>query len=312
MKKALLVVFVIVSVACTPGTSEQSATARPSTSGTSAITDVSVTSATATVEALPLGDGKLSNKPQRGYIFACPAGRPPSGGAHRVGEWIKDGYWYPRSKPIVEGNVRWENASISITVEGDTRIVRANNFPNHPTGEFPIRPGSQAYEYDRNPNRITEQPILLNLPAQPEVATQPTCVPMGMIGFTLTGVAIFNAFDLQQRDAPAYEIQDRCDGHPERTGQYHYHNWSACIPDPAGSAGEHSSLVGFMLDGFPIFGSRGAEGKEMSNTDLDECHGHVGEVEIDGKMIMSYHYHFTKEYPYTIGCFKGAVDQQLL
>jgi hypothetical protein len=263
-------------------------------------------------DGLPLGDGKVSATAQRGFVMACNSRFPGGGGAHRTGQWVRDGRWYPNEKPQVEGNVMWPNAAITVKVEGSERVVRANNLPTHATGEFPIRAGSTAYEYDRNPNRISEQTVLLRLPAQPKPAAQAGCVPMGMIGFALTGTAIFNAFDLAGRDAPAYEIQDRCNGHPERGGTYHYHDWSPCIKDEAGAQGKHSDVVGFILDGFPIYGPRGENGVELKNTDLDECHGHTHNVQLDGKTVRTYHYHFTQEYPYTIGCFRGAVAQDLL
>lgn len=261
---------------------------------------------------LPLGDGKVSSGPQHGFIFACETQFPGGGGAQRSGDWIKDGFWYPDEKPIVEVHVEWPNSTITISIEGDTRVVRANNLPKHATGEFPIRPGTKAYEYDRNPNHIGEQQILLKLPAHPTLAAQPSCVPMGMIGFALSGAAIFNGFDLQGHDAPAHEIQDGCNVHPEMSSQYHYHDWSPCMPDPDGNAGRHSSLAGYMLDGFPIFGPKGDGGEPLTDADLDAYHGHTGEVMIDGKKVTMYHYHFTIEYPYTVGCFAGSVDLQLL
>ncbi len=56
-------------------------------------------------DRLPLGDGKVSDIPSRGYVMACrlhmPPGRAP--GAFRTGEWIADGAWDPDGKPIVEG-----------------------------------------------------------------------------------------------------------------------------------------------------------------------------------------------------------------
>ena len=61
----------------------------------------------------------------------------------------------------------------------------------------------------------------------------------------------------------------------------------------------HSGIVGYINDGFPIYGYNGVEGKEMSNEDLDECHGH-------NHGTLGYHYHATIEYPYTIGCYKGT------
>jgi YHYH protein len=251
-------------------------------------------------DKLPLGDGKISAKPKSGFVMSCQTRFPGGGGAHRSGSWIQDGYWDPSAKPRVEGKVNWPNAQISISIEGTERVVRANNLPKHPTGEFPIRPGSEAYDYDRNPNHIGEQKILLRMPVQPALAQTPHCVPMGMIGFAVSGVAIFNAFDLGGRDAPAYEIQDNCNGHPEMTSQYHYHDWSPCIADKGSD-----EPVGWILDGFPILGPVDAEGREYTNTDLDECHGMTGSILIDGKRAVTYHYRLTREFPYTIGCFRG-------
>lgn len=258
---------------------------------------------------LPLGDGKISTMPRNGYVMACRSSFPGRGGAHRVGEWIDKtaGTWDLSGKPQVEGSVNWPNAAITVTLEGNERVVRANNLPTHPSGQFPIRPGSKAFEYDRNPNSIKEQTVLLRLPAEPQAVAQPGCVPLGMIGFALSGVAIFNAFDLAGRDAPAYEIQDSCNGHPERTGQYHYHDWSPCLAkDASGKAYAHDDPVGWMLDGFPILGPIGEGGKPITNADLDECHGRVGNVRVDGQIKPMYHYRFTLAYPYTIGCFKGV------
>jgi YHYH protein len=266
-------------------------------------------SATKPAQRLPLGDGKVSATAKPGYVMACRMQFPGGGGAHRVGEWIdaQAGVWNPSGKPQVEGAVSWPNASITVSVEGNERVVRANNLPMHPSGQFPIRPGSAAHAYDRNPNSIREQPVLLRLPAQPKIAEQPSCVPLGMIGFALSGVAIFNAFDLQGRDAPAYEIQDQCNGHPERTGQYHYHDWSPCLAkDAQGKAYAFDEPVGWMLDGFPILGPFDANGKPFTNAELDECHGTTGGVRINGQVTQMYHYRFTLEYPYTVGCFRGV------
>lgn len=258
---------------------------------------------------LPLGDGKVSTTPQRGYVYACPL-PPPGPGAHRVGEWIQGSSWIPSLKIAVAGVVEWPNSSLELTLEGDKRVIRANSLPDHPTGVFPIQANDPAYQYDRNPNSIREQTILLTLPSVPEVATTPSCLPLGMIGFALSGTAIFHAVDLQRRDAPAYEIQDSCNGHPEMTGQYHYHDYSPCLKDESGAAGQHSDLVGYALDGFGIYGLHGENGEALTNADLDECHGHTHGLEWDGEMKEMYHYHFTAEYPYSLGCFRGVASSK--
>jgi len=49
-----------------------------------------------------------------------------------------------------------------------------------------------------------------------------------------------------------------------------------------------------------------AQGRELTNADLDECHGRASEVLWDGSRVRIYHYVLTREYPYTIGCFRGT------
>ena len=124
---------------------------------------------------------------------------------------------------------------------------------------------------------------------------------MGMIGFTVTGVAIYNALDDAGRDAAAHEIQDLCDGHPQHAGQYHYHSSSPCLP-----GAESDTVVGWALDGYPILGMRDAGGKLLTNGDLDACHGRAETVTVSGRTY-NYAYRLTREYPYTLGCFTGAL-----
>jgi hypothetical protein len=257
---------------------------------------------------LPLGDGRVSNQPQTGYVFACPTPPGPPIGSNLQGPWIQGSWWTPQGKPAVDGEVFWGNTWTEIYFENNQRVIRSNNIPYHPTGTFPISPYDDAYLFDRNPNTIREQNIVLTLPLFPSETEQPSCLPMGMIGFATTGVAIYSALDAQQRDAPAHEIQDKCKGHPEVSGQYHYHDWSDCIEDFAGRGGHHSSLIGYALDGFGIFGFRGDNGQELHNVDLDICHGHRHMILWEGGWREMYHYHMTREYPYTLGCFKGQVN----
>ena len=255
---------------------------------------------------LPLGDGKVSNQPKAGFVFSCRQRFDPNApGARASGDWLGKTTWTPEKKPYVQGTVNWP-AQITIVRQGDKRIVSANNLPTHPTGVFPIQRKDPVYRYDRNNGRITEQDIRLELPAVPKVAAKASCVSMGMIGFTLTNAAMYNALDARGEDAPAHEMQDRCSGHPQQAGQYHYHNMSPCAHDSRSQPGSHSDLIGYALDGFGVFGLFGEGGRQMVNADLDACHGHTHTVLWDGELRDLYHYHATDEYPYTIGCFRGT------
>lgn len=257
---------------------------------------------------LPLGDGKISKAPKAGWIWACRINQH-IGGAHRIGPWIdqKAGTFDFTAKIVVRGSVTWPH-QFKIAIQGDKRVLTTNDFPNHPTGKFPIASDDPAYRYDRNPNRITRQNFKIELPAHPKLAAQPSCAP-GVVGILLSGVALFNALDAPGRDAVAHETQDRCQGHPQPGGVYHYHNLSSCLDDKPGPDG-NSRLLGYALDGFGIYG-RYENGKPLSTADLDACHGRTSVVEWDGRKVEMFHYVATPDFPYTVGCMRGAYDRSL-
>lgn len=256
------------------------------------------------VTRLPLGDGRVSTSPRRGYVDACRQGPGRRGGAPHAGPWIHGDTFDLKQKAVVGGRVHW-NGEVRFVVRGNRLLVTGNGLPEGtPTGKFPISPSDPAYAYDSNPNSIGSQSILLSLPAHPKRAARPSCVPMGMIGIAVNGVAIFNALDDAHRDAVAHETQDLCEGHPQRRGIYHYHSIPPCLTGSTVRSQER--LVGYALDGIPIFGPRDSDGKLLTDADLDACHGHVGWVTLRGKRVRIYHYNATLEYPYTLGCFRGT------
>ncbi|NMF60453.1 YHYH protein [Pseudanabaena yagii] len=255
------------------------------------------------LKRLPLGDGKISNSPKVGWIWACRID-PNAGGAFRDGNWIKsDGTYDFTAKPIVQGKVNWDYR-FKMSRQGNKRIFSTNDLPNHPTGIYPIAPNSEAFLYDRNPNRIAPQNMQVELPANPQLASQPSCAS-GAVGILLTGTVLFNALDALGRDAVAHETQDVCQGHPQEAGVYHYHSATTCLPDQTTKDG-HSTLMGYSLDGFGIFGRHGESGKVLKSADLDVCHGHTHQINWDGKQISMYHYHATWDFPYTVGCMRGS------
>lgn len=284
--------------------------AAPQTNATSAPVDLhSEAPHTSDVDLtrLEMGDGKNSQTPQMGYVYSCQT-QFNGGGATGTGNWLNgDGTWDATKKAEVDGSVTWPH-SFSISMQGDQRVFAGNNLPDHPSGNYPIASGDDAYAFDRNPNSISEQSVRFSLPANPAVAAQPTCVG-GEVGIMLSGVVIFSAFDAEGRDAPAHEVQDECDGHPQMSGFYHYHSLSDCFEDT--TAG-HSALMGYAFDGFGIYGYFGEDGREVTNEDLDACHGHTHAIEWDGRMVEMYHYHATHEFPYVVGCFTGIPSVRAL
>lgn len=257
---------------------------------------------------IPIGDGRISTQPEVGFVWSCRTEfrGPRRHGAHASGDWIDRNRttYNLTTKPTVDGRVYWPG-DFDIRLTDASRQIVSNQLPQDPTGNFPISPEDDAYAFDRNPNSIRSVAKKFELPVNPQLADAPSCVPMGQIGILLNGGYLFNALDANGKDAVAHEIQDSCQGHPERRGTYHYHSITTCLDKRDRGAG-HSALLGYALDGFGIYGHRLESGKPATNLDLDVCHGHTHPVEWDGKRASLYHYHATWEYPYTIGCFRGT------
>ena len=127
---------------------------------------------------------------------------------------------------------------------------------------------------------------------------------MGVIAIALNGVVIYS-----NQAAPGDDIFnevftfDQCTGHPVPSGQYHYH-----LEPPAISV-ESSALIGFMRDGFPIYGIKDADG---STPTLDSAGGHTGTT-VDSPSSSVYHYHAATQtdgtnsgYFISTGYYKGT------
>jgi hypothetical protein len=256
---------------------------------------------------LPVGDDHYSTSgAKQGYVYACSSYAQNlgqgGGGASSRGPWFIGTTQYDlKKKATVQGHVTW-TPTLSVQVDSGQRVITTNDLPNHFTGVFPIGSGDPAYSYDRNPNSIRTQSLSYMLDASPTPG-QPSCMG-GQAGVMLTGVALFNAFDAGGRDAGAWEVQDGCSGHPERTGEYHYHTLSSCITDTSAQ-----TVIGWALDGFPITGPKVGDNNILTTSDLDECHGVTSTIKLDGKDLKMYHYVMTQDFPYSVSCFRGTAIQ---
>jgi hypothetical protein len=262
------------------------------------------------VTTLPLGDNKYTTTgPKKGYIYLCNARSDEGGGgAQANGPWITGSTWNLNKKIVIQGKVSWPNAAFSNKVSGSNRVLAGNDLPlNGMTGTFPVQSSDPAYAYDKNPNTIKTQQYSDTFPVNPTAQTTPSCMG-GEVGVMLNGVSLFNGFDATLRDAAAHEVQDSCQGHPQKDGQYHYHSLSSCFGNISTTA-----VIGFALDGFPITGPKLESGKYLTTSDLDECHGTTSKIILDGKQTTMYHYVMTQDFPYSVSCFRGKpVSMQVI
>lgn len=252
---------------------------------------------------LRLGDTHLSTTtPARGALFSCATPNPGAPGSTReLITWIDDatGTWNLLMKPwLPPGGFSPAQGTFTMMEQAGTRTILANNLPvDQQIGDWPMTAYAALTAIDRNPGVPAARSYTFNLPLVPRKAESPGCVALGAIGVTLNGVVLYSAADARGNDAVAHEIVDVYGGHPAMT-DYHYHFVPDRLDGQPGSDG-HSGIIGYILDGYPIHGYRGVGGVEMSNDDLDECHGHEHGT-------LGYHYHATIEYPYTIGCYRGT------
>jgi hypothetical protein len=296
-----------VSVATTATLSTSKASNQAKTETTTVTTTPSTTYGDTYANGiLPVGDNKYSTTaPQKGNIYLCqaPGANGPGGGASTRGPWFTNNNTeYDLNKKIsVSGKVSW-TGNYTMKIVNGQRIITTNDLPlSHATGTFPISTSDPAHAYDGNPNSIKTQTLSFTLPASPTALSAPGCMGGGTIGIMTTGVALFNGFDAEGRDAGAWEIQDSCGGHPQISGEYHYHTLSSCITDVSST-----TVIGYAIDGYPITGPTVNKGNIMTTKDLDECHGTTSSIMLDGSLVNTYHYVMTQDFPYSISCFKAA------
>ncbi len=190
---------------------------------------------------------------------------------------------------------------VEVYVEGDYVVLKSNGVPNHNSPYFGTTDSRyEAYngenaDFHLNPNRINEQAFTFRIPLNPAEAANKEATPLGAIGIAVNGVAIFNQYAGPNRPL-TFEIDsfDQYNGHPQQTGVYHYHVEPLYLTLTNGKA----SLIGFLLDGFPVYGPE-ENGQPVTNADLDAYHGHFGATADYPDGI--YHYHITDEDPYING-----------
>lgn len=263
-------------------------------------------------DQLPLGSGNYSTMtPQVGVIYACGDARVVYNvvqtGARKFGDWLHDPTWSfaqkLRENIFVHGALYWPTAAFSMSVYGKTRTITTNDLPLYsPTGIFPTQSSDPAYEYGTNPNGIAAQSISISVPTNPTVQPQPSCIKFGPNLIALDGTVYYSALDSHGRDEPAYEVQDACGGQPDPHGAYHRYMPTACLPHMQ----ERNALVGYAIDGFGVFSPYDANGRELTTSDLDECHGTTSPIMWEGKMLPLFHYVLTRDFPYSISCFRGV------
>jgi hypothetical protein len=202
--------------------------------------------------------------------------------------------------------------NVTVRFDADSMILHTHGLPNHPTGRFP----EDGFGPSFNPNSIQEQDETFYIPLVPKVnpnhfALSSTrsngALNMGPIGVAVNGVVFFNPFDAGLMDAS--NLMDRCCGHPNPFGQYHYHKYPICLNSPWADEGNaHSPLIGWAFDGFPIYGPY-ESANIMAKDETGPAMLNAFNIHYDA--ARGWHYHVTPgKFPYLIGGYWGVVDRR--
>ncbi|CAM9808747.1 unnamed protein product [Ascophyllum nodosum] len=149
------------------------------------------------------------------------------------------------------------------------------------------------------------------------------------------GVALFSSWAVDKVDEyedTAFYLEadtfDLCGGHSNPGGIYHYHGTPGCLQEQAmldagTTSDEHSPILGWAYDGFPVYGQLGPDGIEMKMCKedgadetycLDMCSGYEAELpDVDG---FKYRYYLScgfdeSFFPFTTNCYRGCCPDGL-
>ncbi len=226
-----------------------------------------------------------------GIIFSCKKSDPgsvPAPGTNTV--------------PAVYSKIY---GATSITSDGTFITIKTNGTPDHKSVYYPT--SNALYEnfsgttfggvsFVKNPNVIASQNYTFKIPLDPQVAAVHAPTPLGAIGVTVNGVPFFNQYAGPNQPL-TNEIMsfDQSWGHPAQAGRYHYHVEPLYLTTVKLNK---SALLGFLLDGFPVYGSE-ENGAAVTNSMLDAYHGHTSVTADYPNGI--YHYHINNTDPYING-----------
>ena len=191
-------------------------------------------------------------------------------------------------------------------VEGNYVVIKTKDLPDHKSpyykstqwesSKYEAYNGSNSSYFSNNVS-IQQQNLTFKIPLNPTVSNNHQATPLGPIGVSINGVPFFNQYAGNGASLGPQELNtfDQYNGHATPMGgTYHYHSEPFWLTSNRGKA----ALLGFLLDGFPVYGPT-ENGHTITNSDLDAYHGHTGATADYPNGI--YHYHITSNDPYING-----------
>jgi hypothetical protein len=200
---------------------------------------------------------------------------------------------------VVEANFKNSYTDgVSVEVNGDYITIYSTGLPDHKTpywGE-----DHEMYEDFPGTNHANANTSMISwnyamtIPVNPQEATTKEETELGACGMALNGVPIYNDYEgsgILAEDA--WSTFDSSGAHPGPNEDYHYHCEGTYLTV------DEYNLIGFLRDGFPIYGRKDMDGSYPS--DLDDNGGHIAATEDFPDGI--YHYHVSNDVYSTSGLY---------
>jgi phosphatidylethanolamine-binding protein (PEBP) family uncharacterized protein len=154
------------------------------------------------------------------------------------------------------------------------------------------------------------------IPLSATLASSATSVASGPIGVAINGVPVFNPCvqtgncTATNGDTKGEGQLDVCNGHAGRADDYHYHAAPVCLMAEQNASYWNTHPVGWLLDGFAVFGYDNADGSVPVR---DSCGGSaISGAQVPAGYPYAYAYHVLDTFPYiTNNCLSGVPSPDL-
>jgi hypothetical protein len=221
---------------------------------------------------------------------------------------------------------KW-NTTVKLTYSKTSVIMQPNGIPNHPRAAYYAVPQRNVVVPDATSAVVVKDPTKaqtykFTIPTTPQYSKTTTKTSLGSIGVIISGAVLYNPFEgdnktvamannftITNSNGITASFVDKCAGHPTpNAGAYHYHGLSNCVTSKVDKTGKPSHVMGFALDGFPIYGDRDIKGMLITAKHLDACNGINSPTPEFPKGIYHYVLLATADVHSSIVCFHGVVN----
>jgi hypothetical protein len=187
---------------------------------------------------------------------------------------------------------KW-SSNVDVTIKDSKIRWRSDGLPNRGMiDEYAVPnfgvivPDETTSHIESSSTAVKSQDYDFTIPTTPKLAEDKTKTFAGPVGLMINGPMIYNPYEgdgktvalasnftLTNAKGEDVPFADECNGHPSPTGAYHYHGRPDCVTAQVDKKNGPSHIIGIAFDGFPIYGDRDVDGKQIKGSQLDGCNG---------------------------------------